>query len=198
VALLGDGASDDEVQEVYQQRYKKEEPKRGFRLGDEVPHSGPADGRVVMVEFFDYGCPACREFAPQLVEALQAFPTDVVLYYKHFPLAAHEHSKGAAQAAVAASRQGKFQEMHLKLFENAHAHEREALFKYARELGLDMPRFEKDFAAAEAQVNADKKEGEGAGVQGTPNLYINGRSYEGPLWAKYLKMWIEEELAVNR
>lgn len=198
IALIGDGATDDEVRELYELRYGKEEPKRGFRLSDAVPHAGPGDGRVVLVEFYDYGCPACKDFAPQLKEIAQAYPTDVVIYYKQFPLASHEHSKGAAQAALAAAKQGKFDEMHAKLFENSHAHQRERLFEYARQIGLDMAQFEADYVAAEAQVNADKKEGEAAGVSGTPTLYINGRMYDGPLWVKYLKMWIEEELAVNR
>ena len=199
-ALIADGATDDDVRELYAARYKKDEPKRGFRLSEAVPHRGPSDGRVVLVEFYDYGCPSCREFAPQLTEVAEAYPNDVVIYYKQFPLAAHEHSKGAAQAALAAAKQGKFEEMHKKLFDasQSHAHRREDLFRYAKELGLDMAKFEADYAAAESQVNAEKKEGEDAGVQGTPTVYINGRQFEGPPWAKYLKMWIEEELAVNR
>jgi len=196
--LITDGATDDDVREMYGDRYKADAPKRGFKLDANVPHFGPEDGRVVMVEFFDYGCPACAEFRNELKAAAEAFPNDVVLYYKQYPLAAHEHSKGAAQAALAAGKQGKYHEMHEVLFSNAPAHTRDKLDQYAKQVGLDMAKFQADFAAAEAQVNADKKEGEDAEVSGTPTLFINGRVYEGPPMSKYVKMWVEEELAVNR
>jgi len=198
VALMVDGANDDEAREMYQLRYGKDEAKKGFRLSEAVPHIGPGDARIVLVEFFDYGCPACQEFAPQLKEVVTDYPTDVVLYYKQFPLDAHEDSKGAAQAALAAGKQGKYHEMHDLLFANPNAHKKDALFGYAKKIGLDMAKFEADYAASEALVNADKQEGVSAGVASTPTLYLNGREYGGPQWAKYVKMWIEEELAVNR
>lgn len=196
--LLDDGATDDDVREMYGERYKADAPKRGFKLDANVPHIGPEDGRVVMVEFFDFGCPACQEFRGELKAAAEAYPNDVVLYYKQYPLAAHEHSKGAAQAALAAAKQGKYHEMHEVLFDAAPAHTKDKLDEYAKQVGLDMKKFQADYAAAEAAVEADKKEGEGAEVTGTPTLFINGRVYEGPPLAKYVKMWVDEELAVNR
>lgn len=199
ISLLSDGANDDELRQAYQDRYSAEAlEKKTFKVSDAVPHSGPGDGRVVLVEFFDYGCPACQEFAPQLKEVVEAYPTDVVLYYKQFPLDAHEDSKGAAQGALAAHKQGKYLEYHELLFGNPNAHKKDALVGYARKLGLDMKKWEADYAAAEPLVNADKNEGEEMGVASTPTLYINGRRYGGPLWSKYVKMSIEEELAVNR
>lgn len=199
IALIADGANDDETREMYKVRYGGERDKKvSFKLSDAVPHVGPGDGRIVLVEFFDFGCPACQEFNPQLKEVAEAYPTDVVIYYKQFPLAAHEDSKGAAQGALAAHKQGKYLEMHELLFANPNAHKKDALVGYAKKLGLDMKKWESDYAAAEAQVNAEKKEGEDSGVASTPTLYINGREYGGPQWSKYVKMWIEEELAVNR
>jgi protein-disulfide isomerase len=196
--LLDDGATDDDVREMYSSRYKADAPVRQFKLDANVPHIGPEDGRVVLVEFFDFGCPACKEFRGELKAAAEAYPNDVVLYYKQYPLAAHELSKGAAQAALAAAKQGKYHEMHELLFDKAPAHTRDALDGYAREVGLDMKRFQADYASAEAWVEADKKEGEGADVSGTPTLFVNGRVYDGPPLAKYVKMWVDEELAVNR
>ncbi len=69
---------------------------------------------------------------------------------------------------------------------------------YAKQIGLDMTRFEKDYALAMAQVAADVKQGETVGVNSTPTLYFNGRRYEGPMHKKYLELWVDEELAVNR
>ena len=195
VMLLADGFSNAEIREIYNLRYKQDSA-RGFKL-DGAPHSGPDDARVVLVEFYDYGCPACAEFKLTLEEAGGAFPQDAVVYYKMFPLAAHEHSPGAAQAALAAHAQGKFKQMHDLLFKNQFKHQKDDLWAHARAIGLDMNRFETDFKTAEAVVNADKAEGTEAGVSGTPTLYVNGRKYDGILHPKYLKMWIEEELALE-
>jgi protein-disulfide isomerase len=198
IALLSDGAPDDEVVQLYDNRYRKDQKKRGFRLSEQVPHTGPADARVVLVEFFDFGCPSCQEFAPELARVAEAYPNDVVIYYKQYPLASHPNSRGAAQAALAASKQGKYQDMHQFLLENPDSHKKEDLVAQAKKIGLDMAKFESDYAAAGAQVESDKKEGDSAGVEGTPTLFVNGRKYQDPQIEKYVKMWVEEELAVNR
>ena len=197
--LLADGAPDEDVVKLYTGHYnKKDDKKYTFRLGADVPHEGPADARVVIVEFFDFGCPACHDFWPELAKVIEAYPNDVVVYYKQFPLAAHPDSRGAAQAALATARQGKYHEMHDLLFQNPEAHKKEDLVAGARSLGLDMARFESDYAALAAQVEADKKEGEDAGVDGTPTIFINGHKYADPMIDRYVKIWIEEELALNR
>jgi protein-disulfide isomerase len=196
--LIKDGASDDELKELYMARYPRERKVQKFKTVADVPHSGPQDARVVFVEFFDYGCPACKTFGPVLEEVQAAYPRDVAVYYKMFPLAAHPDSPGAAQAALAAFAQGKFKEMHALLFADQFAHKKEKLVEYAKQIGLDMAKFEADFAAMTAKVEADKTEGNAAGVQGTPSIFLNGTLWEGPPAAKYMKMWVEEELALNR
>jgi protein-disulfide isomerase len=198
VQLLKDGASEDEVKELYMHRYPRERKVQALQVSADVPHTGPDDAPVKLVEFFDYGCPACGQVAPVLEEVQAAFPRDLAIYYKQFPLAAHPDSPGAAQAALAAGKQGKYKEMHKLLFGNPYGHKKDKLDGYARQLGLDMAKFEADYKAAAAQVDADKKEGNAVGVQGTPSMFINGVLYEGPPVAKYMKMWIEEELAMNR
>lgn len=199
VELLKDGASDSDVQQFYEARYGDEAQKRhGFKLDANVPHKGPSDAPVVLVEFFDYGCPSCARFAPVLEETLEQKPTDAAVYYKMFPLASHPNSGPAAQAALAAAKQGKFEEMHDLLFANQQAHTMADLRKYAEQIGLDMQKFEADFQAATAQVAADRKEGDEAGVMGTPTLYVNGYLYQGPEMPKYLAMWIDEQLALGR
>jgi protein-disulfide isomerase len=192
--LIKDGASVNEVKELYALRFG-DTKAIDFTYDSATPHQGPTDAPVKLVEFYDYGCPACSRMQPVIEEALADFETDVVIYYKQFPLSAHPDSPGAAQAALVANKQGKFKAMHALLFSNQHSHKMDDLKGYAKEAGLNLDTLEADMAAAKAAVEADKAEGDKAGVHGTPALYINGRSYEGPSAAKYLKMWIKESLA---
>lgn len=196
IEMLVDEASDSEIKELYELHYK-DTPRKTFKL-DSTPYTGAPDAPVKVVEFFDYGCPTCKQFVPILKEALAAFPDQAVLYYKQFPLPSHVNSKGAAQAALAAHEQGKFHQMHELLFARSPNHTRGELSQYAKSIGLDMGRFEANFAAAVSKVEADVAEGNAVGVDGTPTLYINGKQYEGPPHPKYVALWIEEELAVNR
>lgn len=197
-ALIADEAPEREVREAWEAKYKAAPtPARTFAL-DGVPHAGPVDAPVQMVEFFDYGCPACREAKPLLEEVVARNPGTVAVFYKQYPLTRiHPNSMNAAKAALAAHAQGRFKEMHDKLFEVSPAHDRAAVTKLAEQLGLDMARFTADFDAAEARIRAEMKEGDEAGVEGTPSLFFAGRPYEGPFHPDYLGYWIAEELAVN-
>src|ERR1044071_4085880 len=107
-------------------------------------------------------------------------------------------ARSAAQAALAAAQQGKFTEMHDRLFAPQAAHGHDAVMGYAKDLGLDLAKFQKAYDDASPQVTADLKQGEDAGVDATPTLFFNDRKYEGPMVAKYIEMWIDEDLAVNR
>jgi protein-disulfide isomerase len=192
--------SDDEIKEFYGQRYAQKH-HYDFDLKD-TPSLGSPTAPVVLVEFFDYGCPHCRDKRPVLEKLAAARPNDVVIYYKHFPLKGpgHENSLIAAHAAVAAFRQGKFLQMHEKLFANQGNQSKDELFRYAKELGLDMDRFAKDFddQGTAAKVEADKAEGERADLQGTPTIYFNGRPYTDPISVEDLSDWIDEEMTVMK
>jgi protein-disulfide isomerase len=119
-------------------------------------------------------------------------------FFLMFPLEKHPDSKSAAQAALAANAQGKFKQMHDILFDKAPQHDHEHVTDYAKQIGLDMTKFEADYNAAAAQVASDLKQGDAAGVDSTPTVFFNDRKYEGPMHPKYIEMWIDEELAVNR
>lgn len=192
--LVKDGATESEVKELYKLRFD-EAKVIDFKIDPAMPHQGPTDATVKVVEFFDYGCPACKMMKPMLEDALKGYETEVVMYYKQFPLAGHPDSQGAAQAALAAHKQGKFDEYHNMLFADQHAHKFDSLKSYAEKLGLDMAKWNADYEAMKPIVDADKKEGEAAGITGTPAVYINGRSYEGPSHPKYFQMWLAEALA---
>ena len=145
------------------------------------PMRGKKDAPVTIVEFSDYQCPFCARAEPLIEEALEKFPNDVRFVYKQFPLTSiHPHAMPAAKAALAADKQGKYWEMHKKLFENNRALGAEDLKKYAGEIGLDVAQWEKDMASKEVQdqINAEMAEARKAGVRGTPTIFVGGRQLQ--------------------
>jgi protein-disulfide isomerase len=145
---------------------------------------GPTGARVTLVEYADFECPSCGEAYP-LVKAVQrAFGDNLRFVFRHFPLrASHPHALAAARAAEAAAEQGRFWQMHDRLFERQHALEDADLRRHARKLGLDAERFARTLAAPESEqrVLADLASGNRSGVRGTPTFFINGTRYDGPL-----------------
>jgi len=197
MALLEDEATEAQAREEYEHKYKPDGQPVKLDVS-KAPHEGATDAPVHMVEFFDYGCPHCQAFKPMMDQVLADEQGKAVTYFLMFPLEKHPDSKSAAQAALAANAQGKFKEMHALLFDKAPQQNHDQVTEYAKQLGLDMTKFEADYQAAAAQVAADLKQGDAAGVDSTPTLFFNDRKYEGPMHPKYIEMWIEEELAVNR
>ena len=193
--LVAEDVDDGEIREWYDKRYRNEKRAK-FELAGS-PFSGPEDAKVTIVEFFDYNCPHCASLHPIIKMLSNEYPSDVVIYYKMFPLSHNERSEPAARAALAASRQGKFMEMHELLFENQGKHMDVQLEMYAKAIGLDMARFKKDYAdkALSLKVAKDREEGVEAGLQGTPALYFNGKEFSDPF--PFLKDWVDEILAVN-
>ena len=107
---------------------------------------------------------------------LEQYPKDVKLIFKNYPLARHAYAKKAAIAAAAAQRQEKFWEYHDRLFENYDRLDDQKFREIARELNLDMEKFEKDLndPATILRVNKDAQLGHSVGVGGTPTVFING------------------------
>jgi protein-disulfide isomerase len=139
-----------------------------------------------------------RRLKPVLDRVIAENQGKLRVYYKMFPLVTkHPDSFGCAQAAFAARAQGKFHEMHDLIFEKFGNQKKDDLRRYAGGLGLDLARFDADFAAAEPRVKADMKDGADVEVDGTPALFLNGRSYGGPVDPKYLAAAIDEEIAVK-
>ena len=103
------------------------------------------------------------------------------IVWKHLPLDMHKNAMGAHLAAVAAEKQGKFWEFHDKLFANQQQLNLDAYKRYARELKLDVARFEKDLVDLEnkKRIDADKAEATALGITGTPGFFVNGRFLSG-------------------
>src|SRR5579872_510865 len=161
-----------------------------------APVTGPANARITLVEFSDFQCPYCVKAVGQLKAVMKAYPNDVKLIFKHFPLDSHSQAAGAALAAVCAQRQGKFWEMYDALFAHRNDLSRRALFEVAAGVGLDMKRFTADFDSNESKklVLGDIADGEKAKVEGTPTIFIDGRRYNGSLALDAIKPVLDAEL----
>ncbi len=117
--------------------------------------------------------------------------------WKNLPLEMHKNAMPAALAAMAADAQGKFWPYHDKLFGNQQKLERDSLIAYARELGLDVGRFQSDLDAAryKSKVDADSNEAKALGVTGTPAFFVNGRFLSGARPFEDFQKLIDAELA---
>jgi protein-disulfide isomerase len=188
-------ALDDDVEELKNRpaaaapaRPPADDPDKVYQLPvGGSPLKGPKDAKVTIVKFSDYQCPFCASSDPLVNQVLEAFPKDVNYTYKQFPLTSiHPNAMPAAKAALAAGKQGKYWEMHKKLFDNYRALAPEDLKKYAGEIGLDVPKWETDMNSKEVQdqIDSDMQLARTAGVRGTPTIFVNGkklqeRSFEG-------------------
>jgi protein-disulfide isomerase len=167
-----------------------------IRVPLEGPMRGPADAKVTIVEFSDFQCPFCSRVVPTVEKIMKDYPKDVRLFFRHNPLPFHQNAPLAAEAAVAAQAQGKFWEMHDKMFANQQALDRAGLEKDAQEIGLDMGKFKAalDSHSGKAKVDADLAAGKQIGVQGTPNFYIDGRNIQGAQPYEEFKKVIDDEI----
>jgi protein-disulfide isomerase len=150
------------------------------------PVLGPVKAPVTLTMFTDYQCPYCAKEYPEVEKLLKKYPNDFNVVIKHFPLGMHKFAEQAAIAALAANKQGKYADLSRVMFENFRALNEELLQKLAKDVGLDMEKFEQDRkdSAFKKQLNDDRALGKVAGVRGVPSLFINGvavkdRSFEG-------------------
>ena len=161
-----------------------------------APSRGPATARVTLVEFSDFQCPFCLGGANALTTVAKAYPNDVRLVFKQFPLEMHSEAALAAEASLAANAQGKFWEMHDRIFANPRSLSEANMIAWAKEFGLDATRFATELKTHkyQATVNREIREGIEAGVQGTPTVFFNGRLYRGALKVEELKAAIDVAL----
>lgn len=160
------------------------------------PSVGPADAPITLVEFSDFQCPYCAAAVPQIKAILKAYPSKVRLFFKEFPLDFHPQAAIAAEAAIAAQKQGKFWQMHDAMYAHPDRLSRQDLLADASKLGLNINEFEADLdsAAVKQIIMRDIGEGNRAGVEGTPTLFINGQRYNGPLEADVLEPLLNAQL----
>ena len=152
--------------------------------GAEPAHThGPANAPVHIEEFGDFECPPCGLFHPILKQMEEEFGDKLHVTFREFPLVpTHQHALAAASAAEAAGLQGKFWEMHGLLYERQGAWKtqfdvRSVFEGYAKELGLDVDRYNRDVGSdlVQQRIFQDGKRGHSMGVKGTPTVFMNGR-----------------------
>lgn len=191
--LVDDGYSRDEVRDIYRVRYGDDTKVVGLSA-----HGSPLRGSpmapVTIYEFSDFQCPYCKTAAPMLKKVVEESDGKVKLVFKQYPLPMHPVAREAAKAAIAADKQGKFWEMHDLLFENQDRLPTADFVAYAKKLGLDVAKFKADMASKETEkkLEADLAEGNKAGVDSTPSIYVNDRRFIFP--PDELTDYVREEL----
>ena len=149
-----------------------------------APSLGSTDASVVVIEYSDFQCPYCGTFARETFSAIEEryIKAGKVRYvYRNFPLdEAHPKAFKAAEAAECANQQGKFWEMHARLFANQQALDPTDLLTHATALGLDQEAFQKCMnGAARGKIKRDFKDGVKVGVGGTPTFLLGALEKDG-------------------
>jgi protein-disulfide isomerase len=162
-----------------------------------APTLGPADAKVVVVEFGDFQCPYCGDEQAVVKRLLADYDGRVRYVFKQFPLYFHTYAQQAAEASLAADAQGQFWPFHDLLYANQEHLLRTDLEGYATQLGLDLVAFgaaldQHTYADA---VAADLAQGTALGVPGTPTFFVNGRMAVGAVDYATLAGAVDEELA---
>jgi len=205
IAGVKAGTSADEIRKSMATP-KAAPPTRAKRpvLGEQVtiptagsPFKGPKDAKVTIVEFSDFQCPYCSRAIPWVDSILKAYPNDVKLVFKQYPLPFHKQAKMAAEAGLAAHQQGKFWELHDKMFANYRELSRDNVVAWAKELGLDEGKIAAalDAGTYSKAVDKDMADGQKVGVRGTPTFFLNGKLYGGGRDLASVKPVIDKEIS---
>jgi protein-disulfide isomerase len=157
---------------------------------------GKGSAGVTLVEYGDYECPFCGDYFPTLQQVLSEYSDKIHFQFRNFPLTGpHPNAFAGARAAEAAALQGKFWEMHDKLYNenvpyyiaqrqgqtyNTWINSQDPLSyfaQYAQALGLDVNKFKADYASTKVNdtINADMKVGTQLNITGTPTFYLDGK-----------------------
>jgi protein-disulfide isomerase len=178
-------------------RVGRPDPSKRYEINlTGAPLKGSKNSAVTIVEWSDFQCPFCKRVGPTLAQVEKEYGDRVSIAFKHLPLSIHPKARGAHIASEAAHQQGKFWEMHDKIFANQRDMDPATFVKYAEQLGLDVDRYKQDVASAKikGRVDADSAQASKLGVTGTPAFFINGRFLSGAQPFPSFKRIIDEEL----
>ena len=156
------------------------------------PVGGNAKGNVTMVEFFDYNCSYCRQVAPVMAEAEAADP-QLRIVYKEFPILG-PGSIYAAKAALAADRQGRYEDFHKALMQAKGNVAEPLVLKIAAEVGLDVARLKADIqdSAIQASIDRNLELAQALNINGTPGFIVGDQILRGATDLSTMKGLIEQ------
>ncbi|MEK7067568.1 MAG: thioredoxin domain-containing protein [Patescibacteria group bacterium] len=161
---------------------------------------GNQNAAVTIVEYSDFECPFCLRFQSTIEQIYNEYKDKALFVYRHFPLnSLHPEAQKAAEASECAAEQGKFWEMHDKIFaaNAAQTMSVEQWKKEAASLGLNASKFNDclDGGKYASKVAQQQAGGQAAGAQGTPTTFVNGQLVNGAVPYEQVKAVIEQELA---
>jgi protein-disulfide isomerase len=170
-------------------------PRQSVTVGHN-PVLGDPSAPVTMVVFSDYACPFCAQLEDTLKRLRARFHGGLRIAFRDFPLPIHKQAVPAAHAAACAGEQGRYWEMHDKLFANQQNLGSDDFNSYAEGIGLDPRRFAECVQAGRhaVEIERDRVEGERVGVAGTPATFINGRLIPGAMPIDEYIAAIDDEL----
>jgi protein-disulfide isomerase len=177
---------------------KRPDPEKVYdiEVGD-APIRGSKSAKVTIVEWADFQCPFCVRVNPTLEQIAKEYGDKVRFAFKHLPLSMHAKARAAHTASEAAHRQGKFWEMHDRIFAKPRDLSPETYLRYANEMGLDIDQYNSDLASSSVRkvVDSDLDVARKLGVSGTPSFFINGRFLSGAQPYASFASVIDRELA---
>ena len=158
--------------------------------------TGAVEPSITIVEFSDFACPYCSKMVPVIDDLLKAYPGQVQVIVKDFPLPIHPGSELAHEACLAAKAQGKYWEMYHLLYADQRHLEKSDLLADARHLHLDVPRFQRALDSHEyrSAVRDSVAEGRALGVNATPTFFLNGEKLSGVQSFDFLKGQVQAAL----
>jgi len=179
---------------------KRPDPEKVYdiEVGD-APIRGSKSAKVTIVEWADFQCPFCVRVNPTLEQIAKEYGDKVRFAFKHLPLSMHAKARAAHTASEAAHRQGKFWEMHDRIFAKPRDLSPETYLRYAKEMGLDIDQYNSDLASSSVRklIDSDLDVARKLGVSGTPSFFINGRFLSGAQPYASFASVIDRELAKN-
>jgi protein-disulfide isomerase len=157
---------------------------------------GQPNAPIEMIEFSDFQCPFCQRAHATVEQVLATYGDRIRFVYRHYPVQGHAAAKPAAEASECAKEQGKFWPFHDRLFANTSKLGDADLKAHAAAVGVDTATFNAcvDSHKYRSVVEADARDGDAVGVNGTPAFYINGRMISGAQPFEVFKKLIDDEL----
>jgi protein-disulfide isomerase len=165
------------------------------------PFKGSPNASVVIIAFSDFECPNCRVGEERINALLEKYPDNLVYVFKNYPLTmTHKYSLNASLAAACADEQGKFWEYSELLFQHQNQLETAYLRDYASQLGLNKTRFDECLVTQKykADIDADIKAANNAGVSGTPTFFIDGIRIVGAQSEDVFTKIIDSEIRLRK